>query len=219
MSWFDDNEENYYTNEIRAFKAERGNKMTAVNGQVITKVRTGEVRLSYVHLFEAHAIDDGDAKYSVSLIIPKSDTKTINAINKAVKAAIEQGKTSKWNGKVPSGLKLPLRDADAEGKEDEAYADAYFVNANSSNKPGVVLNFRANGKFVEASPEDVYSGCYGIASVNFYPYSAKGSKGIACGLNNIMKVRDGDNLGGSVDADTDFADVEISEENYDDLLG
>ncbi|MFV0382344.1 MAG: DUF2815 family protein [Breznakia sp.] len=193
------------------------------NGQLETKVRTGEVRLSYPHLFEAHAMDGGEAKYSVSLIIPKNDKDTLLKIKKAIEAAVEQGVSSKWNGKKPANLKMPLRDGDTERPEDEAYAGAYFINTTCKTKPGVVLSTRVGTKFVEATPEDVYAGCYGIASVNFYPFNAKGNKGVACGLNNIMKTKDGENLGGRIDADTDFADVDIPEGeealDMNDLLG
>lgn len=189
------------------------------NGQLETKVRTGKVRFSFPHLFEPHAMDGGDAKYSVSLIIPKSDKVTLAKIKKAIEAAREQGKSALWGGKLPANLKMPLRDGDVDRPEDEAYQDAYFVNATCKTKPGVVLSVRVGDKFAEASPEDVYAGCYGIASVNFYPFNANGNKGVACGLNNIMKTDDGENLGGRVDADTDFADVEISEADLDDLLG
>lgn len=215
MSYFDDVAEDYYTNEKNAIN--RRTRAMA-NGQLETKVRTGKVRFSYPHLFEPHAIDDGDAKYSVSLIIPKSDKVTLAKIKKAVEAAKEQGKTTKWGGKLPANLKMPLHDGDEERPDDEAYQDSYYLNASCKTKPGVVLNVRVGDKFVEATPEDVYAGSYGIASINFYAFDNR-SKGIACGLNNIMKTDDGENLGGRIDADSDFADVEISDADLDDLLG
>ena len=94
-------------------------------------------RFSYLHCWEPDSVNGGDPKYSVSAIIPKSDTKTINAI----KAAIEQAKkdsVSKWGGKVPANLKLPLRDGDIDRPDDEAYAGSYFFNANSRQAPQVV---------------------------------------------------------------------------------
>jgi hypothetical protein len=166
------------------------------------KVITGQVRLSYAHLLEAVAIEEGqDKKYSVSLIIPKSDTKTINAIKKAIEAAKEQGK-GKWGGKIPAKLKLPLRDGDEERPEDETYANAYFLNASCKTKPGIVdkdLN-------PIMSADEVYSGMYGRASVNFYPFDVSGNRGVACGLNNIQKLKEGDPLGGRSRAEDDFGD-------------
>ena len=103
-----------------------------------TKVVTGVVRLSYANVWEPASINGGTPKYSVSLIIPKSDQKTIDAINAAVDAAIKDG-AAKFGGKIPNkaALKLPLRDGDIE-REDEAYKDSYFVNANSTTAPQIV---------------------------------------------------------------------------------
>ena len=102
-----------------------------------TKVITGKCRASYVHLFEPHSTNGSDPKYSVSLIIPKSDTETIEKIKAAVEEAKQSG-VSKWNGKIPSNLKLPLRDGDEERPDDPAFADSYFINTNSIERPGIV---------------------------------------------------------------------------------
>lgn len=169
--------------------------------QVKTKVITGVVRLSYANVWEPKSINGGTEKYSVSLIIPKSDTKTISAINAAVEAAIEEGK-GKFGGKIPNkgALKLPLRDGDIE-RDDEAYKDSYFVNANSSTAPQLVD--RAVNPILERS--EVYSGIYARVSINFYAFNSNGNRGIACGLGNIQKVRDGEPLGGKSSAEDDFA--------------
>lgn len=170
------------------------------NGQLVTKVKTGEVRLSYAHLFEPHGIDGNEPKYSVSLIIPKTDTVTLNMINRAVEEAKKQG-VGKFGGKIPANLKLPLRDGDVERPDDEAYQNAYFINASAKQKPGVL-----NELGQHATPDEVYSGCYARVSVNFYAFNSNGNRGIACGLNNLMKTRDGDNLGGRIAAENDFAE-------------
>ncbi len=166
-----------------------------------TKVVTGVVRLSYEHVWEPASINGSNPKYSVSLIIPKSDTKTIAAINAAVDAAIKDG-TAKFGGKIPpkGALKLPLRDGDAE-RDDEAYKGAYFVNANSTTAPQIVD--RAVQPILDRS--EVYSGCYARVSINFYAFNTNGNKGIACGLGNIQKVRDGEPLSGRTSAADDFA--------------
>ncbi|MEA4973959.1 MAG: DUF2815 family protein [Candidatus Metalachnospira sp.] len=170
------------------------------------KVITGpETRWSYANIWEAKSINGGTPKYSVSLIIPKSDTKTIAKIQAAIEAAYHEGESKlKGNGKsVPalSVLKTPLRDGDIERPDDPAYADAYFVNANSATAPGIVDADRQ----VIIDRSEVYSGVYGRASINFYAFNSNGNKGIACGLNNLQKVKDGEPLGGKTRAEDDFA--------------
>lgn len=179
-----------------------------------TKVITGpKTRWSYANVWDAKSINGGTPKYSVSLIIPKSDVVTVKKIKDAIKAAYEEGESKlKGNGKtVPalSVLKTPLRDGDVERPDDEAYADSYFVNANSSAAPGIVDENRQ--PILERS--EVYSGVYGRASINFYAFNSNGNKGIACGLNNLQKISDGEPLGGKISAEDDFAD-----ETEDDFL-
>lgn len=175
-----------------------------------TKVTTGKVRLSYAHLFEAHSMNEGqEAKYSVSVIIPKTDTETLKAIKEAVTEAKEQGK-AKWNGKVPPNLKTPLRDGDSERPDDEAYANCYFLNASSKNKPGVVD--QDVQPVLDAT--EVYSGCYARLTLNFYPYSASGNKGVAAGLGNVQKLEDGEALGGFTRAEDDFDAVGSAEDDF-----
>ena len=174
-----------------------------------TKVITGvNTRWSYANAWEAKSINGGAPKFSVSLIIPKSDTKTIEKIKAAIQAAYEEGQGKlKGNGKsVPalSVLKTPLRDGDAERPDDEAYADAYFINANSATAPGIVDADR--NPILDRS--EVYSGVYGRASINFYAFNSNGNKGIACGLNNLQKIKDGEPLGGKSRAEDDFATEE-----------
>lgn len=171
-----------------------------------TKVVTDKCRLSYVYLFQPRPADDENekAKYSVCLLIPKSDTQTVAKIQAAVKAAMQAG-LNKWGGKVPPNLKMPLRDGDTERDTEEQpeYAGHWFVNANSIQQPGIVDQ---NVQPILDSTE-VYSGCYGRASVNFYAYNTKGNKGIACGLNHIQKLADGDFLGGRSKPEDDFEPV------------
>ena len=172
-----------------------------------TKVITGvETRWSYANVWQAKSINGGTPKYSVSLIIPQSDTKTVTAVKNAIQAAYEEGQSKlKGNSKsVPalSAIKTPLRDGDAERPDDEAYKDSYFINANSATAPGIVD--AARNPIIEHS--EVYSGVYGRASINFYAFNNNGNRGIACGLNNLQKISDGDPLGGKTRAEDDFAD-------------
>lgn len=170
-----------------------------------TKVITGvNTRWSYANVWEPKSIQGSAPKCSVSLIIPKDDVETVNKIEAAIKAAYTEGANKlKGNGKsVPpmASIKLPLRDGDTERPDDEVYANSYFVNANSPNPPGIV---DADCQpIIERS--EVYSGVYGRASISFYAYNKNGNRGIACGLNNLQKIRDGEPLGGRSSAADDF---------------
>lgn len=169
-----------------------------------TKVVTGKVRLSYAHVWDPVSINDSKPKYSVSVIIPKSDKETVKKINAAIDAAIEEG-VPKFGGKKPNkaALKLPLRDGDTE-REDEAYKNAFFLNANSTTAPQIVD--RSVNPILDR--EEVYSGCYARVSINFYAFNTNGNRGIACGLGNIQKVADGEPLGGRSNAKDDFSSLD-----------
>ncbi|ADI67580.1 DUF2815 family protein [Mobiluncus curtisii] len=173
---------------------------TIQNKKNTTKVITGEVRLSYATVWEPKSINGGKEKYSASLLIPKDDKETLDAIEAAIDAAIKEG-IGKFGGKIPprGSLKLPLRDGDTE-RDDEAYAGHYFVNANSINQPQIVDGNVA--PILDRS--EVYSGCYARVSINFYAFNTNGNRGIACGLGNIQKTRDGEPLGGHVSAASEF---------------
>lgn len=170
----------------------------------MSKVITGKVRMSYANVFEAKSIKGGDPKFSVSIIIPKDDKETINKVNAAIEVAKQEG-LAKLGGKIPANLKTPLRDGDVDRPDDEAYAGSFFINANSTTRPGVVdenLN-----QIID--PTEFYSGCYGRASIVFYAYNVNGNKGIACGLQNLQKLADGEPLGGKARAEDDFGTDDI----------
>ena len=175
-----------------------------------TKVITGKrTVMSYLNVNEPKTpLGGGTPKYSVSLIIPKSDTVTVEKIKAAIRAAYEEGQGKlRGSGKsVPplESLKTPLRDGDRDRKGDDAYANSYFVNANSTTKPGVVDADR--NPILDSS--ELYSGIIGRASINFYAFNSNGNRGIACGLNNIQKLADGTPLGGHSRAEDDFADLD-----------
>lgn len=181
------------------------------NGNVTTKVVI-PCRFSYEHVFEPSAIDDvSEKKFSVSCIIPKTDKKTIDTVKAAIKAAYEIGVTSKFGGKKPSVWMNPLRDGDTDRADDEAYENAMFINASCKTRPGVVDKARQP----ITNQEEFYSGCYGYVSINFFPFS-KPKMGIAAGLNNVMKVKDGEPLGGRVSAESDFAEIDINNAPFSD---
>lgn len=173
------------------------------------KVVTGLVRFSYAHVFEAKAIVEGQTpKFSCSILIPKSDKKTINAIKKGCEQAATDGLV-KLGGKIPANLKTPLRDGDEERGEDEAYQGMMFFNASSLTRPQVVdedLNPIMN-------QEDFYSGCWGRVSINLYAFNTNGNKGIAAGLNNLQKLKEGDKLSGGSTASEDFGGLEYEDDD------
>ena len=170
------------------------------------KVITSVCRLSYANIWQAKSINGGAPKYSASVLIPKGDTKTVAKVKAAIQAAYEEGEGKlKGNGKTaPSlaSLKTPLRDGDTERPDDEAYAGHWFINANSNTAPGVV---DANREPIYDTSE-IYSGVYARVSLSFYTFNSNGNRGIACALQNIQKVRDGEALGGKSKAEDDFND-------------
>lgn len=170
-----------------------------------TKVITGvDTRLSYFNGWHPTSVNGGPERYGTTLLIPKTDIETINAINQAVDAAIAQG-AFKFGGKIPSkaSLKLPLRDGDVE-RDNEAYKGHYFLSANSKTAPQIVdRDIRPI-----SDCEEVYSGCYARVSLHFYAFNVNGNKGIAVGLGNIQKIRDGEPLDVRSSAAEDFAEKE-----------
>lgn len=156
-------------------------------------------RFSFVNIWEPKSVKGSDPKYSISLIIPKSDKKIIDNILKAIEEAKKEG-APKFGGKVPANLKTPLRDGDIERPDDPNYADSYFINANSKDAPQAV-----DGKLQSIiDRSEVYSGCYGKLSINFYAFNVNGNRGIAAGLGNVQKLRDGEPFGGKSRAEDDF---------------
>lgn len=180
-----------------------------------TTMNIGKVRFSYVHVWEPDSIDGGDGKYSVSLIIPKSDKALVAKIQACIENAYKQG-VGKFGGKLPTIWKNPLRDGDAERGEDEAYKGCYFINASSQRKPGVYKLPKPVRLITDQ--EEFYSGCYGFANVGFFAFNTNGNKGVACGLNHVLKTADGDYLGGRMSGEAAFNDADIPD-TYDDFPG
>lgn len=185
----------------------------------MSKVIIKKARLSYAHLFEPASINGSDPKYSVSLLIDKKDTATVDAVKAGIKDAIEEGKDT-LKGKT-KGIKIPLRDGDEDRPDDPAYAGMYFINANSNRAPQVLDQAK---RLLDAADGDeiVYSGCYAHVTVNFYAFNASGNTGIAAGLGNVMKYKDGERFTSGSSAEEDFADIaeEVEEDSVlDDILG
>lgn len=165
-----------------------------------TEVVTGEVRLSYCNVFTARApLSGGDPKFSATILIPKSDTATLQRIQSAIEAATQNGISKKWNGQRPPVIPNPLHDGDgvrpSDGAEFGPECKGHWVITASANqdRPPQVVDAQRNPIINQAM---VYSGVYAHVYINFYPYFAAGKKGIGCGLNAIQKTRDGEALGG-----------------------
>ena len=176
-------------------------------------VITGKVRASFVHIFEPQSINGSEPKYTCSLIIPKSDTTTLNKIRSALDQAKETGRT-KWGGKIPANLKMPLRDGDVDRPDDPAYEGCFFVNATSKEAPGVVDRDRVK----ITDPQRIYSGCYIRACIDFYPFNVNGNRGLACALKGVQFWSDGEPLNGRVRAESIFDAIEDDDDD-EDFLG
>ena len=179
-----------------------------------TKVIIKNARFSYVHVFQK---DDND-KYSVSILIEKNDPQ-VEEIKNAIKAAAQAGAGKLAGAKVSLGS--ILHDGDIDKAADPAYAGCYYLNAKSRTKPGVVKKNTSGmgGKTTDITDEsEFYSGCYGAASVNFFAFNTGTNKGVACGLNNLMKLHDGDFLGGRSSAEADLGSLVDDSNDNDDIF-
>lgn len=179
-----------------------------------TRIVLKNVRLSYAHVWEPQPAREADRepKYAVSLIIPKSDAAQIKKIEAAIEALLKTEGPAKFGGKVPprGSLKLPLRDGDTE-RDDEAYQDAMFLNASSKTRPGIVDQ---NVQPI-LDRDEVYSGVYANVSIELYLFNVNGNRGVACGLGNIQKIRDGEALGGgAIKAESEFAVVDDAASDF-----
>jgi hypothetical protein len=172
------------------------------------KVLTGEVRLSYLTVLTPRAVQGGDPRYSVTLLIPKTDVATKADIDSSMEAAAREAMTKVWNGTRPPQMRIPIYDGDGVRPSGEAFGPEckghWVMTASTKMRPQVVGIDNIN---VELAPSDIYSGMYGRVTIRFFGYSNSGNKGIGCGLGNIMKTRDGESLAGSAPASSDFASV------------
>lgn len=182
-----------------------------------TAITTGIVRLSYAHIFEPAADLSGNIKYQATLLVPKSDTKTIKAVEDAIEEAKQLGKDSKFGGKIPPKLTIAFVDGDGVRPTDgEPYGaerhDHYIITAKANeNRPPLVVDKNLQRILDQTA---VYSGCYVRANINFYAYNSNGNKGVACGLNGIQFARDGEPLGGvQITAAGAFGDGFVFEED------
>lgn len=182
-----------------------------------TKVVTGKCRLSYVHLLTPSSSFEGqDPKYSVVLMVPKSDKATIKKLRDAEALATQEGIATKWNGKKPKEVKSIIKDGDedADLEQNPEYAGHLYMSVSSKNKPSVVDRDRS----IILDPTEVYSGMYARAALNAFAYSVNGNKGISFGLNHVQKLGDGDPLGGITKVEDVFDSLDDDDEEDDGLL-
>lgn len=173
-----------------------------------TNIRLGLVRFSFPYVFEKRKDDNGNPdKYSLCCLIPKADKATVALFNEAFEAAKQKGKVDKWGGKIPAKVKSPLRDGDVDRENDPAFKNCWFFNCTSKKAPGIRV--KEDGHVVEALDDsEFYAGCYGAVVVNLFPYNSNGNVGVGVGLNNAIKIQDGERLAGGRTADQDFEDLE-----------
>lgn len=179
-----------------------------------TQITTGKVRFSYVHAFEPRLMPDGQSeKYSVTLLIPKKDKRTLDKIARAIDTAIQNFKDKHPGKKLPKNLPMTLHDGDEPKESGEDYGveckDCMVINVSSKTKPVIVYA----DKTPMTEPTELYSGCYGRAVINFFVYDTAGKVGVTAGLNGLMKLEDGEPLAGGIVTDSDWDD------EYDDLDG
>jgi len=179
---------------------------------------TSLVRFSYLNAFEPKANPSGDLKFSASILISKEDKAGIKVIQAAINLAVQKGlDINKFTKAQVSGLQLPLRDGDKEfdqGNRGAEYQGCFFLNSSSTNKPGVVKAQTGGPPVPIFDPEDFFSGCFGRADINFFPYNKAGNRGVGVGLNNLMMVKEGERLDGrqkAEDAFSDYTEEDIEE--------
>lgn len=177
-----------------------------------TKVIAPNVRLSFCNLLAPKAFEGQDPKYSVMVLIDKDDVKTLAAMEKAIDAAYADGvENGRLKGVKRDRVKTTLRDADEEFDiaDNPEFKNKMFINLSSKQRPGLLDKYKQKTE----SPDDIYSGVYAHVSMNFYPYSVSGNKGISAGINNVMSLGYGDYLGGRAPAESDFADFDAVDES------
>lgn len=168
------------------------------------KIITGKVRFSYVNVFEPRALNGGEEKYSITLLIPKADVTTYNSIINAMNKTLDEAVADVFKGVKPAAPKFPIYDGDGVRPSGEAFGEEckghWVITANSKERPEIV-DIACNPIM---SKSDFYSGCYGRASIVFFAYNTNGNKGVGCGLNNLQKLEDGQPLSGRSSAAEDF---------------
>ena len=173
----------------------------------MNRVITGEGRGAYVNLLTPkEALGGGDPKYSLTLLIPKSDTETKADIDVAIAAAKQYATENKWAGATPPNPRTPLADGDELKPNGEPYPENFkghwVLNCSSTSKPDAIT---LSGKPI--TEDQAYSGAYYSVAVTMFGYSAGGNRGISAALDNVLFIRDGERFGQTPSAQDDFADL------------
>ncbi|WP_410512073.1 DUF2815 family protein [Paenibacillus sp. BR2-3] len=171
----------------------------------VTAVTTGQVRLSFVHLFQPHANQPGqEPKYSTTILIPKTDVATKQRIDAAVQAAFNKGVAATWGGARPPQPKMPIWDGDGVRQNGDAFGPecrGHWVLTASSKQQQAIVDANLNPIINQS---EVYSGIFARVNINFFPYSANGNRGVGAGLGPVQKLSDGEPLGGRISAEQAF---------------
>lgn len=165
---------------------------------------TGKVRFSYANVFEPRGVNGGAEKYSVTLLIPKSDIDTKQRIDAEINKTLQENLADTFKGVMPANPSIPIYDGDGLRLGGEPFGQeckGHWVMSAKSNNPPEVVDANLNPII---SKNEFYSGCYGRASIRFYAYNQNGNKGIGCGLGNVQKLEDGQPLDGRTTAAEDF---------------
>ena len=189
----------------------------------MSKMNIGEVRFSYVSVLEPREDMNGDMKYSVTMLIPKSNTKLIAEIKAAMSQAAQEGLNKVFGGKMPpSGvLAYPIHDGDGVKQNGQPFGDeckGMLVMTAATNEKYPPQVIRASDRKAITDPREIYSGCYGYVSVKFSAYNNR-KVGVGCYLNNVMKTHEGEPLAGGSTAENDFADIQIGDAPVDPITG
>jgi hypothetical protein len=178
----------------------------------MSKVTTkSNVRLSYTNLLTPRAQNEGDdPTFSTAILIPKSDTETLDAIKAGIASALDEGLPKVFGGKKPNGLRNPLRDGDADRPDDENYAGMMFINAKGPRGGKEAPVLLGPDSQETTSPSHIYSGVEARVALQFYAYDKNGNKGIACGVSSVLSTGKGEPLANVVTADSAREDFGVT---------
>ena len=168
------------------------------------KVITEVVRLMYPNVFEPKVMSAGEAKYSAMILIPKSDVVTVQRINDAIIEAENYGVKKYGDAFLVGYRRKPIYDGSERAQKHPLYNENFIINAKNANPPQIV-----DRNLVEITDSrEIYSGVYVRVSLYFFPYNKHGAKGIAAGLGNIQKIKDGESYGFYCNAASEFSVID-----------
>ena len=179
----------------------------------MSAITLNNVRFSYVNVFQPKPPfnnPNGEAKFSTTILVPKTNTQAKALMDQAIEAAIVEGTATKWNGVRPPQPAICVHDGDGVRPSDgmafgpECRGCWVFTASSKADRPPFVVDTQVQPII---DPTQVYSGMWGNVSVSFFAYNNAGKRGIGCGLNGLQKVRDDEALGNRVTAQDAFQAV------------